>query len=199
MLEPRIKRAERLKYLTSLYNLSGGSPRRAVDHYLAVFAAGLSFDSGEDAFHYLLNEGMVELHSARGKVSLTHKGVKMCELALIGRPQANGYFPSAALKGMHQKSKVAEASPSDDQQLGLPIDDLVNLLKRLKEEAPALNGDPFKERLVASAIRVIESELQSERPRRKPVIRALQRLAGLLTNTFLEQGIRLLLSRLRLQ
>ena len=51
MLEPRIKRAERLKYLTSLYNLSGGSPRQAVDHYLVVFAAGLSFDSGEDAFH----------------------------------------------------------------------------------------------------------------------------------------------------
>lgn len=82
MFEPSAKRAERLRYLETLYKMVDGSPRKTALHNQVLLEAGLTSESGEDAFQYLLNEGLIIPQRFEGVLSITHRGVKECESAL---------------------------------------------------------------------------------------------------------------------
>jgi len=189
------KKVERLRYLVALYKLVDGSPRRHAPHHQVVLEAGLSLTSGADAFHYLLNEGLITLPYRDNRVSITHRGVKECEAALCTADNKRGGLFGHITTVVQINSQVTEAQISlvGCKQTVTPIGE--DKGSRPHGAPRVSTGSHTDEPVVPQS--VARADSRTDLVKEQPEGSFLHKLKDTATSAALDKGIRLLLQRLK--
>ncbi len=88
------RRAQRVKYLKTLYLLVGGTPLQTADHYDIALQAGLSDDWARIAFYDLRSQGLLQAPRPVGVVNITPQGVRFYEENMAQDPLGSAAYPS---------------------------------------------------------------------------------------------------------
>src|SRR5699024_2506933 len=88
------QKENRFRLLHALYAFTGGSTRKWVNLKELCATQGISFD--QDAFAYLMSEGLLTPYGAAFTCYIAHNGIKAIEQAYDDPHRATSYFPAIA-------------------------------------------------------------------------------------------------------
>ncbi len=183
------KKAQRLTYMSALYDATGGSPSAAVDMWELGQGLGWDRPTTDRTVEYLDAENLLKFIAMGGAISITHRGVVEVEQSREDPEAPTEHFPAILnvlnVQTMYGSQIQQGSSGSQSMEIvqGPRVDELIDLIREIRVRALPLldvDGDEYDE--ITAELDVAERQLQAKKPRREAVVQALARVGTLLNS-----------------
>lgn len=185
------KRADRLKFLNALYDLTDQHGHgRVFDDTDVGAQVGLSEEETEAVSEYLSNERLIERIGFMGSTStvrIAHQGIRQIEEARSAPERATHYFPpfvSVQVRDVHVhgNGQVMIGSPGASQSMRATTGDLSGVRDLVEAFAAAVRAsslpDDVKEEVELEAV-VVQAQAKSPRPKLASIAAAVSAMHGI--------------------
>jgi hypothetical protein len=162
------RRRRRAAFMRALYELVDASTLASALPSAVAGPAGLTVEEAESVVEYLGNDGMLEMQTFDGDVSITHRGIKEVELSLARPDEATEHFPPASVYVAGNVYGLQANTSRSTQHVEVAVDDgaraaIEAFVRALREVVDEL---PDGEREAARAdLDTVDAQLRSPRPR----------------------------------
>lgn len=174
------RRRRRAAFMHALYELVDASTLLSALPSEVAGRAGFAPEEAESVVEYLENDGLIEMQTFDGDVSITHRGVKEVEQSLARPDEPTEHFPPAATVYITGDVYGLQAGTSQStQQVEIVLEAgargaIAAFAQALREAVEQLPDD---ERETALAdLDTVNAQLRSPRPRRAVLREALRSL-----------------------
>lgn len=182
-------KADRLRFLNRIYELSGGDEYIFVNMYELGKELNLERDEVMRIYQYLKGEMLIEARGMGGAIGITHLGVMNVEEALANPNEPTQYFPPAniiLISGNVTNSQIQQGAMESTQSVCFNEQnrkELIELIKEIREEIKK-GGILEKEKTdVMAEIETLESQLKKEKPNSTILKQSLDFIKRVITKT----------------
>lgn len=177
------RRRRRAAFMRALYELVDASTLASALPSAVAGPAGLTVQEAESVVEYLENDGLIEMQTFDGDVSITHRGIKEVEQSLARPDESTEHFPPATVYVAGDVYGLQAGTSRSTQQVEVAVD--ASALQAIEAFAWALrevlDDLPGDEREAARAdLDTVDAQLRSPRPRRavlREAVRSLRAVA----------------------
>jgi hypothetical protein len=195
------KRANRLKFMRSLYEATGGRSLQMVNMFDLGPQVGIVGEDLEGVTEYLVGEGLMEYAALGGEISITHRGVVEVEESMANPDEPTAHFPPINLIsiGVMSNSQIQQGSPAAVQagQWQTSGDDIRAFVSELRRTRDQLGLDEDGIHDLETQLTAIEKQAASDSPRWERIRSGLLVIQEILTTAAGTALAQVLLGQLR--
>jgi hypothetical protein len=154
------KQKKRYQLLRRVYDLADGQVT-PIRFFSIAEQEGFNKQDAEDAYHYLIGEGLIESFSATGSVLLTHLGIIEVEHSIMNPNRATEHFATSIIQHFNAPvgavQNAAYSTANVNQTIGVSSHEVFDLIQQLRHHVEALptgqrqEAEEFVEGLVVEA------------------------------------------------
>ena len=181
------KKTIRLIFLKTLYEDSNGNTLDFVDMYELGEKLGLTSDVAYQTAQYLDGEGLLEIRTLDGGVTITHSGVIEIEEAIENPGEKTEHFPPINIITIHsmENSVIQQGSPGSVQKVNYgttELDKVKAILAELEKRMDQINLSANDNQEMLQEIQTIKAQLGSPKPKSVIISESLKTIRELLLN-----------------
>jgi hypothetical protein len=187
-------RANRLKFVQAVYDLTGGNEHKIVSMWEIGEKLGLGGFGSEETqkiVQYLTGEGLVKGMALGGGIGITHYGIKEVEESMLHPNTPTYHFPpresvTIISVGNMDHSQMQVNSPGSVQTTTISGSNLVELkeiMKLISEITDKVELEPSAKGDLEAEVQTIESQLKSSKPKLTVVTESLSSVKSILSNS----------------
>lgn len=192
------KLADRLEYMSALYDYTDGSTMCDVDMYTLGQSLGWDQPRTDSSFEYLEAEGLLEATALGGATGITHDGVVEVEASRRQPESPTEHFPAQntvnnisinTMVGSQISQGSASSVQTSEIVQGAKLEDVADLVRQLRDELlPALDVSEDDRADFQAELATAEHQLQSDRPKSLYLRSALGQICELLKGAAIVAG-----------
>jgi hypothetical protein len=188
------RRANRLRVMKAIFDMSGGSEDQEVLGHDLTAQVDLTPQELGDACHYLEGEGLIEeampdmgASPVPYWVNITHLGIREMEQSLQAPGEPTQHFPPAVsiinVRGSIIGSAIQSGSPGAQQQMtvgDINIESIREFLNELESQTADLELPEAEGQELAAEIATVKAQIDSPKPKKQIIRESLHTIRSIL-------------------